>query len=27
VRCTHGIEGVKAVECQIRHIAFVPHAN
>lgn len=27
VRCAQGIEGVKAVECQIRHIAFVPHLD
>jgi osmotically-inducible protein OsmY len=25
VRCAQGIEGVHAVESQIRHIAFVPH--
>jgi cytidylate kinase len=25
VRCVQGIEGVKAVESHIRHIAFVPH--
>jgi hypothetical protein len=27
VRCAQGIEGVKAVECQIRHVAFVPHVD
>lgn len=27
VRCAQGIEGVNAVESQIRHIAFVPHVH
>lgn len=27
IRCAQRIEGVKAVECQIRHIAFVPHVD
>jgi hypothetical protein len=27
VRCAQGIEGVQGVECQIRHVAFVPHVD